>query len=149
MHLREDSQELTTFRTPFGRYCFQRLPFGLSVSQDIFQQCMDDIIAQVPGCVGIADDIAVIGRTEKEHDTNLMRLFETAQKEGLVFNSSKCHIIRPKKSTSSDHCTLQPVSDLTRVESNIYKAFQPHRIRRTYRSSWALSHTSQHNTQPG
>ena len=92
VHLEEASQELTTFRSPFGRYCFRRLPFGLSVSQDIFQQRMDSIIAQVPGCVGIADDIAVYGRTEQEHDANLWRLLEVAKKEGLVFNSAKCVI---------------------------------------------------------
>ena len=90
VHLDEASQELTTFRSPFGRYCFRRLPFGLSVSQDIFQQRMDTIIAQVPGCVCIADDVAVFGRTEEEHDANLWRLLEVAQKEGLVFNSAKC-----------------------------------------------------------
>ena len=36
-----DSQLLTTFNTPFGRYCFKRLPFGLNVSQDVFQAAMD------------------------------------------------------------------------------------------------------------
>ena len=92
VHLAEDSQELTTFRSPFGRYCFQRLPFGLCVSQDIFQQHMDRIIADVPGCVCIADDIAVMGRTEKEHDQNLNLLMQRARQEGLVFNSKKCSI---------------------------------------------------------
>ena len=90
VHLSEDSQELTTFRTPFGRYCFLRLPFGLSTSQDLFQQRMDDIIGQTQGCVCIADDIVVMGRTEEEHDLNLTKLLEVASKEGLVFNSSKC-----------------------------------------------------------
>jgi len=52
VHLAKESQELTTFRTPFGRYCFRRLPFGLSVSQDIFQQFMDNILEEVPGCAG-------------------------------------------------------------------------------------------------
>lgn len=37
VRLDEQSQLLTTFRTPQGRYCFNRLPFGLNVSQDIFQ----------------------------------------------------------------------------------------------------------------
>ena len=59
VHLDDESQDLTTFWTPFGRYCFRRLPFGLAVSQDIFQQGMDRITDQVLGCVGIADDIAV------------------------------------------------------------------------------------------
>ena len=53
---------------------------------------MDRIIEQVPGCVGIADDIAVCGRTEAEHDHNLRQLMETAKREGLVFNSKKCQI---------------------------------------------------------
>jgi len=92
IHLEEKSQELTTFRTPFGRYCFLRLPFGLAVSQDIFQQAMDDIISKVEGCTGIADDITVYGSTEEEHDRNLINLMETAKKEGLVFNSKKCLI---------------------------------------------------------
>ena len=36
VHLDELRQLLTTFRTPFWRYCWMRLPFGLTVSQDIF-----------------------------------------------------------------------------------------------------------------
>ena len=42
--LSPDSQDITTFRSPFGRYCFRRLPFGLCVSQDIFQKHMDRIV---------------------------------------------------------------------------------------------------------
>ena len=36
IHLDEKSQHLTTFRTPFRRYCWKRLPFGLNVSQDLY-----------------------------------------------------------------------------------------------------------------
>ena len=55
--LEEQSQLLTTFRTPMGRYCYQRLPFGVCISQDIFQQRMDEILGSLEGCVGIADDM--------------------------------------------------------------------------------------------
>ena len=37
VHLHEPSQLLPTFRTPFGRFCWRRLPFNLNVSQDIIQ----------------------------------------------------------------------------------------------------------------
>ena len=47
---------------------------------------------QAPGCIGISDDVAVSGRTEEEHDHNLLNLMEVAQRESLVFNSSKCII---------------------------------------------------------
>ncbi len=90
--LDEESSLLTTFNSPFGRYKFNRLPFGLSVSQDIFQVKMDQILEQCPGTLGISDDICVYGKTEMEHDRNLKKLMEVAIKDGLVFNSSKCHI---------------------------------------------------------
>lgn len=90
VHLDEKSQKLTTFRTPFGRYCWRRLPFGLRVSQDIFQSRMDDILEGLEGVISIADDVAVVGRTEEEHDTNLHKLMRRATEKGLVFNSQKC-----------------------------------------------------------
>ena len=85
-----ESQILTTFNSPFGRYCFKRLPFGLKTSQDVFQHAMDEILQNLPGVVSIADDITVFGRTEKEHDENIIKLIERAQETGLVFNPSKC-----------------------------------------------------------
>ena len=90
--LAKDSTELTTFRTPFGRYCYLRMPFGLSVSQDIYQQHMDRIIDQCEGVRGISDDIIVYGATEEEHDQHLRHFLHVALKEGLRFNSSKCVI---------------------------------------------------------
>ena len=96
VRLAKESQELTTFRTPIGKYCFQRLPFVLNISQDVFQQEMDRIVSQVPGCISIADDVAVVGETEEKHNRRLIQLMETARKEGLVFNSSKCTITTDK-----------------------------------------------------
>ena len=40
--LDEESSYLTTFNTPFGRYRFLRMPFGLRMSQDIFQFKIDE-----------------------------------------------------------------------------------------------------------
>ena len=71
VQLEEQSQLLTTFRTPIGRYCYQRLPFGLCVSQDIFQQRMDEILESLEGCVGIVDDICIFGATQEEHDAGI------------------------------------------------------------------------------
>ena len=84
--LDEESQKLTTFQTPFGRYCFQRLPFGLSVSQDIYQMEIDHILEQCEGACGIADDIIISGKDEEEHDRNLINFMKVACKEGLKLN---------------------------------------------------------------
>lgn len=92
IHLHEDSQPLTTFQTPFGGYCWKCLPFGLSISQDLFQAKMDQILEGLRGVVSIADDIAVYGENEEEHDRNLINLMERAAEAGVVFNSEKCMI---------------------------------------------------------
>ena len=90
--LDEESQKLTTFQTSFGKYCFMRLPFGLSVSQDIFQLEVDRILEKCPGAYGIADDIVICGETEKQHDKNLLHFMKVAAENGLTLNSKKCHI---------------------------------------------------------
>ena len=76
--LDEESSYLTTFRTPFGRYRFKRLPFGLVVSQDVFQKQLDTAFEGLDGVTGIADDTFVYGSSEVEHDRNLTKLMERA-----------------------------------------------------------------------
>ncbi|KAK7093235.1 hypothetical protein V1264_007025 [Littorina saxatilis] len=41
LRLSEDLSYLTTFNTPFGRYRFQRLPFGIICAEDVFQRKID------------------------------------------------------------------------------------------------------------
>ena len=94
--LDEESSKLETFNSPFGRYCFIRMPFGLVMSQDVFQHRMDQILEKCPGTVSIADDIVVCGKTEVEQDRNLYNLMEVAKQHGLVFNSETCELKVPR-----------------------------------------------------
>ena len=55
------SQKLTTFGTPFGRYCWRRMPFGISVASEIFQQRLQEAIENLDGVFAIADDILIAG----------------------------------------------------------------------------------------
>ncbi|XP_064642786.1 uncharacterized protein LOC135497049 [Lineus longissimus] len=93
--LEEESQLLTDLRTPFGRYCWTHLPFGLAVSQDIFQSRMDDVLEGLTCTVGIADDVIVGGEGDAHHDSNLVALMEKSGPAGVVFNSTKCLIRKP------------------------------------------------------
>ena len=74
---------LTTFNSPFGRYRFTRLPFGLIVSQDVFQKELDNTLEGLPGVTGIANDNFVYGSIEKERDENRLRLIERAREKGI------------------------------------------------------------------
>ena len=91
MHLMEADSLLMTFNTHLSRYTFLHVPFGLKMSQDIFQMRMDDIEAQCPGLLVIHNNVFIYGKDDRD-DANIINLFNVAQKEGLVFDSGKCSI---------------------------------------------------------
>ena len=92
MHLMEEVSLLMTFNTHLRRYRFLHVPFRLKMSQDIFQMRMDDIIAQCPGVLAIHNKVFIYGEDDRDHNANIINLFNVAQKEGLMFNSKMCTI---------------------------------------------------------
>ena len=56
------------FDTQHGRYRFLHVPFGLKMSQDIFQMQMDQATDCLPGIITINDNICIYGCTPEEHD---------------------------------------------------------------------------------
>ena len=98
VHLTEESSKLLVINTHKGRYRFKRMPFGAKMSQDVFQMRMDLIMERCPGVISIHDDIVVYGVSEEDHDANLVNLLNVAQIEGLVLNSKKLELKRPRVS---------------------------------------------------
>ena len=80
IHLDEESSLLTCFNTPFGRHRYLRCPFGLKMSQNIYQQKMDQILEDCDGAMGISDDVCIYGKTIEEHDRRLRKTMDTARK---------------------------------------------------------------------
>ena len=92
----EESPYLTTFNTPFGRFRFLRTPFGLRMSQHIFQFMIDETFLNRLGAIGIADDITVYGKSDKEHDSHLYETMERTRKAGIKLNKKKC-VVKTKE----------------------------------------------------
>ena len=87
---------LTTFIAPFGRYCFHRLPFGITSAPEHFQRRMSDILTGLEGVVGMMDDVLVHGRTTEEHDERLDKVLQKLEEAGLTLNRQKCHFSKPQ-----------------------------------------------------
>ena len=83
------SSLLTTFNTPWGKYRWLRLPFGLKIASDVFQERLDRVLRLLEGVHGIADDILTHGETEVQHDGRLLTLLETARMNNLSLNPDK------------------------------------------------------------
>ena len=84
--LASDSALLTTFITPFGRFCFHRLPFGITSAPEHFQRHMSEALQGLSGVVCMMDDILVHGRTKEEHDKRLTKVLQRLQGTGVTLN---------------------------------------------------------------
>ncbi|KAK2705982.1 hypothetical protein QYM36_016114 [Artemia franciscana] len=90
LELDEESSELTTFNTPYGRYKFKRMPFGLISAQDEFQRRMEEAFEGIKGFSVIVDDIIISGRTDEEHDSNVRSALIRAREKCVKLNLQKC-----------------------------------------------------------
>ncbi|KAL8584885.1 hypothetical protein ACOMHN_037588 [Nucella lapillus] len=92
--LDDESSKLTTFITPFGRFKFQRLPYGISSAPEYFQKKMDTILQGLAGVVCHIDDILVFGKDKPEHDARLWKVLDRLLQAGLTLNSRKCEFAK-------------------------------------------------------
>ncbi|KAK3778377.1 hypothetical protein RRG08_059969, partial [Elysia crispata] len=84
--LSEESRKYTTFLITFGRYCFNRLPFGISSAPEIFQRRMNKILSGLDGFVCHTDDILVHAADKETHDRRLRQVMERLREAGLTLN---------------------------------------------------------------
>ena len=90
VELDPESRELTTFITPFGRYCFNRLPFGITSGPEHFQRRMSETLQGMDGVVCLIDDVLIAGKTKEDHDARLTAVLTRISKSGLTLNKPKC-----------------------------------------------------------
>ncbi|XP_065192403.1 uncharacterized protein K02A2.6-like [Sycon ciliatum] len=103
--LDEASRLLTTFITPQGRFCYTKLPFGISSAPEIFQQRMSAILQGLEGVVCQMDDILVHGRTQEEHDHRLRAVLTRLVLAGLTLNPAKYQFSAPNLTFFGVHLT--------------------------------------------
>ncbi|XP_022785752.1 uncharacterized protein K02A2.6-like [Stylophora pistillata] len=95
VQLDDESSLLTTFGTPWGRFRWTRMPFGISPAPEEFQRRLEYALEGLDGIKPIFDDILVfgVGETEAEalsdHDAKLTALLERCRATGIKLNKEK------------------------------------------------------------
>nr|XP_034824747.1 uncharacterized protein K02A2.6-like [Maniola hyperantus] len=90
IELDDASANLCTFGTPFGRYQFLRLPFGINCASEVFHAKIKQHLEGLEGTDSFIDDIIVWGRTKEEHDMRLESLLHRSKDIGIKYNFDKC-----------------------------------------------------------
>ena len=98
--LDEESSYLTTFETPFSRYRWLRLPYGMNVAPEVYQSRVHAALSGLNGVYCIADDFLVTGSgdtveiAQQDHDKNLIALLERCRLKGIKLNKDKLRLDR-------------------------------------------------------
>jgi hypothetical protein len=86
--LANESSNLVTFNTPFGRYSYKRLPFGIASAPEVFQSIMSNMFSDIEGVEVIVDDLVVWGEDVTKHDERLCMILYVVIKTLRKFRSN-------------------------------------------------------------
>ena len=84
--LAAESRALTTFLTPFGSYCFNKLPLGISSVPEEDGQILEGLKEVLHHMY----DVLVFSTNSEEHDRCLVAVLKWLEAVGVTLNANKC-----------------------------------------------------------
>ena len=91
IRLTTDSIPKTAFTSPFGKYEYVKVPFGLAQAPAYFQELMTGVLKELPFAMAYLDDIIIYSSTPEEHLQHIKTVFEKLCHAKLSMKLSKCH----------------------------------------------------------
>ena len=89
--LTADSIPKTAFTSPFGKYEYVKVPFGLAQAPAYFQELMTGVLKDLPFAMAYLDDIIIYSSTPEEHLQHIKTVFKKLHHAKLSMKLSKCH----------------------------------------------------------
>ena len=92
--LGKSSRAKTAFVTPFGKYKFLMVPFGLAQAPAYFQLLMNKVLKVLKFAMTYLDDIIIFSQDELQHLEHLEIVFSHLWEAGLKMKRSKCDFFK-------------------------------------------------------
>ena len=91
--LAQVDQEKTAFCTPWGKFHFTMMPFGLRNALASFQWMMDTVLDDIQDFSGAyKDDIIIFSQTWEDHVAHIKCVLVRLRKAGLTVKPAKCQL---------------------------------------------------------
>ena len=81
----------TAFNSPFRKYEYVKVPFGLAQAPAYFQELMTSILKDFNFAIAYLDNIIIFSKTLEEHLSHFRMVFEKLCSAKLSMKLSKCH----------------------------------------------------------
>ena len=81
---------MCTMVTPWGRFRFLRMPFGLNSAPEVYLHTMSELFGDLQGVIIYFDDFLVTGETMEELQSNLRRVLIRCRQHNLKLQLKKC-----------------------------------------------------------
>ena len=119
--LDEDSQKLTTFITPFGRFKYMRAPYGICSISEHYNRRMDEALAGMKDFRKIVDDVVIFDQNEQEHVEHVRQILQCCQEKNISLNREKFRFLQSEVPFAGFKLTPEGYSinsDITAAISN-------------------------------
>ena len=84
-------EEKTSFTTPFGTYCYVRMPEGLRNAGCTFNRMIKKVLGdQLARNISAYVDDVVVRSKKEDHIQDLRETFANLRRHGLKLNPKKC-----------------------------------------------------------
>ena len=119
------------FNSPFSKYEYIKVPFGLAQAPAYFQGLMTGILKDFDFAITYLYDIIIFSRMEKEHLSHIKQVFEKLRHPKLSMKLSKCHFFTEEKQYLEHILStkgIQPLPSKTQAIQNIHPPKMPKQI---------------------
>ena len=118
------------FVTPFGKYEFNMVPFGLAQAPVYFQALINKVLKGLHKfAVAYLDDIIIFSKNEEEHLEHLRIIFQRLKEAGLKLKRSKCDFMKTQIQYLISSSGIQPLPEKLGSIKNIPAPRSPKEVK--------------------
>ena len=92
--LDQESQILTTFITPFGRYKYLRAPYGISSISEHYNRRMSEAFRGLSGFRRVVDDFVIYDSNITDHINHVQQFLQRCKENNIALNTDKCQFFQ-------------------------------------------------------
>ena len=81
------------FNSPFGKYEYVKVPFGLAQAPAYFQELMTGILKDFNFTIAYLDEIIIFSKTPQEHLSHIRKVFKKLKSAKLSMKKGKCNFL--------------------------------------------------------